>query len=288
MTWKLGPSGPTYITRDGGADLSAALSAASSANAHSLAQLSHVVDETQVVAAATHELAVSVSTVAERCQHVAGVSEDAQAAASDGVAVVGTIVEEVGRLGSTVLDAARGIDALAAAVREVEAAMSEISGISHRTRMLALNARIEAARAGEAGMGFAVVAEEVKTLSSQTDLLTERVKSHMLDVEKGLSTQRSALEDGARVAAESQEAAQEAERCIAGIAAGITAASEGISEISGMLEEQASAAGEAAQANARVLEHVASSNEAVRSNGGSVEAAAQRSRVLVELVETRG
>lgn len=55
-----------------------------------------------------------------------------------------------------------------------------------------------------------------------------------------------------------------------------------------MLEEQASAAGEAAQANARVLEHVASSNEAVRSNGGSVEAAAQRSRALVELVDTRG
>jgi len=140
----------TTALKEANAQTTAVSSAAEQANAN-----------VQTVAAASEELAVSVSEISQQVSDAARRASDTATAAEDGQ---------------------RELEKLSEAMGLVDAVIADISGVAEQTNLLALNATIEAARAGEAGKGFAVVAAEVKSLAQQTQQLTETVSGRIESV----------------------------------------------------------------------------------------------------------
>jgi methyl-accepting chemotaxis protein len=116
----------------------------------------------QTVAAATTELNTSAHDVSQQVTHTAGIARQAVSKADD---------------------ANRTVEGLSAAADRIGEVVELISTIAAQTNLLALNATIEAARAGDAGRGFAIVAQEVKTLAGQTARATEEISAQVANVQ---------------------------------------------------------------------------------------------------------
>jgi methyl-accepting chemotaxis protein len=85
-------------------------------------------------------------------------------------------------------------DRISKRAADVESILGEIAGIAKQTNLLALNAAIEAARAGEAGRGFAVVADEVRDLSTRTSQFSQQIAVVMKSMREGVSGAEDAIE----------------------------------------------------------------------------------------------
>ena len=96
-------------------------------------------------------------------------------------------------LSSSVDEAGKVIDSLNSKSEEISKVLSVIQSIAEQTNLLALNAAIEAARAGEAGRGFAVVADEVRSLASNTQQATESIRGMIDGLQNGARSAVNAL-----------------------------------------------------------------------------------------------
>jgi len=203
-----------------------------------VAQTLHTHDnETEQVVTAVTEMSSAAQEVAQNTTQVADAATSATQDAQNAQTQVHESISSVERLVAKMAESSGQVDQLKAQSDKITSVLSVIGEIAEQTNLLALNAAIEAARAGEQGRGFAVVADEVRTLASRTQTSTHEIRD-MLD---GLHVH---VDSAVKTIAESDQECQRMATTSADIGERITAVSAAFSQVNDMTTQIASAASE--------------------------------------------
>ncbi|AFJ03493.1 Methyl-accepting chemotaxis protein [Methylophaga frappieri] len=198
--------------------------------------------ETDQVATAMNEMTASVQEVARTASNAAEAARNADNEAKAGKKVVLQTMTSIDSLASEVEKAADTISSLEADINNIGAIIDVIRGITEQTNLLALNAAIEAARAGEHGRGFAVVADEVRTLASRTQSSTHEIEEMIERLQIGAREAVKVMNDSREKARNSVDMAESAGAALDTITAMISTMDEMSAQISSAANEQSAVA----------------------------------------------
>jgi methyl-accepting chemotaxis protein len=237
-------------------------------------------EETSQVATAMNEMTATVQEVARNAADAASSANTALQETESGKLVVNSTINSISGLADEINRAAEVINNLETQSENIGSVLDVIRGIAEQTNLLALNAAIEAARAGEQGRGFAVVADEVRTLASRTQKSTEEIQ-HM--IEQLQSGSRQAV----KVMHHSNEQAQETVSQASKAGQSLEDISQVVVAINDMNMQIANAAEEQGLVSEEVNRNVININDAVQKSslgaGQTSEASDSLARLAAEL-----
>lgn len=197
-------------------------------------------DRTVQVATAIHELGATVNEIASNAAQAAEVAREATHRSADGRDVVNQAQLRITELSNELQQATGVVEALASQINAISSTLDTIRSISDQTNLLALNAAIEAARAGEQGRGFAVVADEVRTLASRSAASTEEIQEVIDKLQAESKRAVTVMEKGREKSVQVVEYANKANDSLEQINGHIDQISDQNIQVATATEEQAS------------------------------------------------
>lgn len=201
-------------------------------------------NEIEMAATAVTEMSQAVEEVATNAVATSMESKTTANTTRYGQAQLTETLTEIGLLTENVLIASQEAQNLAEQTRNISKVLDVIRAVAEQTNLLALNAAIEAARAGEAGRGFAVVADEVRSLAYRTGESTREIESMIVNIQHGTNQTVAALQQSAKQAQDTQVQAKEAKEALSSIAQAVSSIDERNMVIASAAEEQAQVAKE--------------------------------------------
>ena len=234
--------------------------------------------ETNQVATASTEMTHAIEEVSRNAQQAADAANDANRETNDGTQILENTILSVSKLAERIHSSSEVINRVATDSAAIGGVLDVIRGIAEQTNLLALNAAIEAARAGEQGRGFAVVADEVRSLAQRTQESTQEIQEMIERLQAGTQDAVKSMAEGTE---EMQLTVEQAEKA----GASLTAISAAVGMITEMNTQIATATEEQMSVSQEISRNVVNISDVAKSSEHSVE---EVDRASTELKEVAG
>ena len=200
--------------------------------------------ETDQVATAMNEMAATVQEVARNAEEASEAAVAADQQAREGDRVVGEAIAQIERLAGEVGNSTEAMGHLKRESDKIGSVLDVIKSVAQQTNLLALNAAIEAARAGEAGRGFAVVADEVRSLAQRTQKSTEEIEELIVGLQSGTQQVATIMDSSRSLTDSSVELTRRAGNALENITRTVSAIQAMNQQIATAAEQQSAVAEE--------------------------------------------
>ncbi|RRV09343.1 methyl-accepting chemotaxis protein [Pseudomonas sp. v388] len=230
--------------RDGVTQIASAAEELSAVTEQTSAGVNSQKIETDQVATAMHEMTATVQEVARNAEEASEAAVAADQQAREGERVVGEAIAQIERLASAVGDSSEAMGALKLESDKIGSVLDVIKSVAEQTNLLALNAAIEAARAGEAGRGFAVVADEVRSLAQRTQKSTEEIEGLIARLQSGTQQASTIMDSSRELTVSSVELTRRAGGSLESITRTVSAIQSMNQQIAAAAEQQSATADE--------------------------------------------
>jgi methyl-accepting chemotaxis protein len=264
--------------KDAISQLAAAAEETSVVNAQTTSGINQQQMETSQVASAITEMNATVHEVARSAVAAAEAAKKADISFEEGRAVVNKIIDAITGLANEVEQSSQVIRELEQESENIGTVLDVIKGIAEQTNLLALNAAIEAARAGEQGRGFAVVADEVRTLAGRTQQSTLEIEEMINRLQAGANKAVKVMEVGKEKSLHGVEQASAAGEALNTI-------NQAVDEINNMNTQIASAAEEQSTVTEEINRNIVNINQVAEQTSEGSKQASQASEDLARLAE---
>ncbi|MGF1845842.1 methyl-accepting chemotaxis protein [Vibrio lentus] len=225
------------------------------------------------VATAIHEMGASSDEIAQNANGAADSASRASGAINIGQKSVAVTSESIEHMNQQLDDTTAIVNQLAQDANSIDTVLDVISGVSEQTNLLALNAAIEAARAGEQGRGFAVVADEVRTLASRSQASTEEIRGIIEKLQQRTQQAVAAIETSTTLGTNCRVEASNSEQQLSSI-------SDSVDEMNAMNMQIASATGQQSNVINEISPHISGISEIARESDNMIERTAQECQHL--------
>jgi methyl-accepting chemotaxis protein len=200
--------------------------------------------ETDQVATAMNEMTATVQEVARNAEEASKAAVAADQQAREGDKVVGEAIAQIERLAKEVGNSTEAMGHLKRESDKIGSVLDVIKSVAQQTNLLALNAAIEAARAGEAGRGFAVVADEVRSLAQRTQKSTEEIEELIVGLQTGTQQVATIMDNSRSLTDSSVELTRRAGGSLESITRTVSAIQSMNQQIAAAAEQQSAVAEE--------------------------------------------
>ena len=230
--------------------------------------------QTENIATAINQMGSNIQNVATNSENASSNAQTSFSTANDGLNDVAFTRDTINTLSTDLVSASEEVNRLSVHSEKINTVLEVIKGIADQTNLLALNAAIEAARAGEQGRGFAVVADEVRTLAGRTQLSTEEISTIIQGVQDQTQTVVNTIQNCCEKGNSSVDSCENAHSRITSVIADMETILNNSLEVTNAMKEQSAVTSE-------IIENVSAIKQLTLANvtGASKNAASATSVV---------